>query len=107
MSSQQVIPSTSPSRDISKPWRESTSTSTSGPPSTIAKSGGRVAENKLTVLSTYAKGRHTYAHCKCECGKTHDTRLANVKSGHTTSCGCARRLAQATSQDRPPEKPTT
>ena len=32
--------------------------------------------------------------CKCDCGKTTRVSAANLQSGNTTSCGCARRVTQ-------------
>lgn len=51
--------------------------------------------NKLTVLRTWKKKRKTngyreIAECLCDCGKHTSVHLENLKSGHTTSCGCAK-----------------
>lgn len=35
--------------------------------------------------------RRTYALCKCDCGEKTEVRLVDLKSGHTTSCGCKKR----------------
>lgn len=36
---------------------------------------------------------HRYVNCVCVCGTQLQLRLADVRSGHTTSCGCLRDLA--------------
>lgn len=52
---------------------------------------------KLTVLNRAddyitPKGvRHVQFRCVCECGKERVVRASNLRNGHTTSCGCARR----------------
>jgi len=47
---------------------------------------------KLTVLcrskEAGGKGKHAKWHCKCECGNETDVLSFNLRSGHTTSCGC-------------------
>ena len=47
---------------------------------------------RLTVLAFGKKGRREiYALCKCECGNLSCCGVQNLKSGHSTSCGCLRR----------------
>lgn len=51
--------------------------------------------NKLTVLRTWKKprkknGYRIMAECRCDCGNTSTVDMDNLKSGHTTSCGCNR-----------------
>lgn len=47
---------------------------------------------KLTVLYRAPnKGKKVYWHCKCECGTEIDVSADNLRNGHTTSCGCAKR----------------
>jgi hypothetical protein len=45
---------------------------------------------KLTVLyeSPKRSGGHVCWHCLCECGNETDVDGKNLRSGHTTSCGC-------------------
>lgn len=47
---------------------------------------------KLTVISKSdfknSYSNHTYWNCKCECGNTCIVMGANLRKGHTTSCGC-------------------
>lgn len=44
---------------------------------------------RLTVIERAEnKGEQTAWRCKCDCGKIVDVRGGNLKSGHTTSCGC-------------------
>lgn len=44
---------------------------------------------KLTALSLAPKrGRHTMWRCRCECSTRTIVSGDNLKSGHTTSCGC-------------------
>lgn len=45
---------------------------------------------RLMVLSTYKKNHHTWARCKCSCGKIVHKSSNKLKSGHTRSCGCLR-----------------
>lgn len=44
---------------------------------------------KLEVIAYAGKpdGYHIWS-CRCDCGKVLNVRQANLKSGHTTSCGC-------------------
>lgn len=37
------------------------------------------------------QGRRTMWECKCDCGKITQVRTENLRSGHTTSCGCKAR----------------
>ena len=46
---------------------------------------------KLTVLSVTRENKITYAVCRCDCGKEKRIRLASLKNGNSTSCGCSRR----------------
>lgn len=44
---------------------------------------------RLTVLGSPVRTkRHTYWTCKCECSRICVVGAGNLKSGHTTSCGC-------------------
>lgn len=45
---------------------------------------------KLTVVSKveHKTGRRTLWNCKCECGNTCKVSIANLRNGHTRSCGC-------------------
>lgn len=48
---------------------------------------------KLTVLNRAERlpgDKHTKWICKCDCGKTSTVTGINLKTGNTTSCGCAR-----------------
>lgn len=44
---------------------------------------------RLEVISYAGKsnGHHMWA-CRCDCGRELEVRQSNLKSGHTTSCGC-------------------
>lgn len=45
--------------------------------------------NRLTVLSVVPQPGRKYVRCRCSCGVILErVRLASVKSGNTTSCGC-------------------
>ncbi len=44
---------------------------------------------RLTVLQTGSLSARTAALCKCDCGAEKAIRLDSLKSGMTTSCGCA------------------
>lgn len=46
---------------------------------------------KLTVIDVFRKNNVTYAKCRCDCGNEKITRLASLKRGDCTSCGCAKR----------------
>ena len=46
---------------------------------------------KLTVLSVYRETNVTFAECLCDCGEKKTTRLASLKNGDCTSCGCEKR----------------
>ncbi len=60
------------------------------------KRGGQLQDltgkvfGKLTAVE-YAgkKGKHTCWRCRCECGKEATVFTTSLKSGDTTSCGCA------------------
>ena len=47
---------------------------------------------RLTAIERvrkYERNRfYTYYKCECECGNIFEVRKDNIKSGHTTSCGC-------------------
>jgi hypothetical protein len=47
---------------------------------------------KLKILSRSPSDRHGNAmyRCRCDCGNTAVVRGCHLRSGHTTSCGCAR-----------------
>lgn len=47
---------------------------------------------KLIVVSR-ALGRKSRWNCVCDCGKTAVVTSANLKNGHTSSCGCLRSRA--------------
>lgn len=44
----------------------------------------------LTVLSLRGRNskREAIYLCRCECGKEKAVRMANLRNGHTQSCGC-------------------
>jgi len=46
--------------------------------------------NRLTVRQYYGQSKHKCALwlCDCDCGKTTIVRTADLKNGHTKSCGC-------------------
>lgn len=41
----------------------------------------------IELLSSDKKGQRRWL-CRCECGNTHVATTGNLKSGHTTNCGC-------------------
>ena len=43
---------------------------------------------RVVSFSHKDKGSRTHWLCECECGKTTTVEAYNLKSGHTTSCGC-------------------
>lgn len=43
---------------------------------------------RALVLSVYRINGRTKAHCMCDCGKEFDSRVENLRSGETKSCGC-------------------
>lgn len=49
-------------------------------------------KQKIEILETYqkydGKRNRMIATAQCFCGKTFETRLTSIKSGHTKSCGC-------------------
>lgn len=52
---------------------------------------------KLTVIEhtrTNPKNRMRLFNCLCDCGKSVEVTLGNLRSGHTTSCGCARPVGE-------------
>ena len=42
----------------------------------------------IIILENFKKNNRTYCKCRCECGNIFEARKDNIKSGHTTSCGC-------------------
>jgi hypothetical protein len=46
--------------------------------------------DKLTVTATIHNGRLWTAECRCSCGATTLVTGANLRTGHTKSCGCKR-----------------
>lgn len=42
----------------------------------------------MKVLKEYKKIGRIYCQCQCDCGKIFEARKDNIKSGHTSSCGC-------------------
>lgn len=53
------------------------------------KQFGRLTALWRDRLSPKGKGRPAKWVCACDCGKTVSVRAANLRSGSTTSCGCA------------------
>lgn len=41
-----------------------------------------------------SKSHNSIWRCRCDCGNTADVAMGNLRSGHTTSCGCAKKEAQ-------------
>lgn len=59
----------------------------------ISISGERFG--KLVALERIgSKSRQSIWLCRCDCGNTAKVSLGNLRSGHTTSCGCAKTAAQ-------------
>lgn len=44
----------------------------------------------LEFAGTHPKRKMTMWTCRCDCGRIHTAAGAELKSGHTTSCGCSR-----------------
>ena len=42
----------------------------------------------IQILEEFKKNNRIYCRCKCICGNEFLARKDNIKSGHTTSCGC-------------------
>ena len=42
----------------------------------------------IIILENFKKNNRAYCKCQCECGKIFNARKDNIKSGHTSSCGC-------------------
>jgi len=60
---------------------------------------GVVAGQKFGKLQVVERGSNDPSgrvrfHCKCSCGGECVTRLSDLRSGHTKSCGCDRFLAK-------------
>jgi hypothetical protein len=48
--------------------------------------------NRMTVIEEQpSKGGRRRVLCKCECGNMKTVDLADLRRGHTTSCGCFNR----------------
>ena len=43
----------------------------------------------IAIKSTRVQGKQTYWECMCDCGSVVEISLGNLRSGNTTSCGCA------------------
>lgn len=62
---------------------------------------------KLTIIGISCKRRSDVSHklaifwkCKCECGNFKDIRGDHLRSGHTVSCGCQRKITCQTLGDK-------
>jgi hypothetical protein len=53
--------------------------------------GKLVAIKKLPTPAHLKKAAVSIWRCRCDCGNTITARMGNLRNGHTTSCGCARR----------------
>ena len=54
--------------------------------------GRLTAIERVRSYSTTAQKNHFAVwHCRCDCGKEINVRSGNLRSGNTTSCGCAAR----------------
>lgn len=42
----------------------------------------------LKILDEYKNNGRTWCRCQCDCGNEFNARKDNIKSGHTSSCGC-------------------
>lgn len=48
---------------------------------------------KLTAINEYGvKNKLTYWNCECDCGNTTIVTVAKLRNGHTSSCGCMRKV---------------
>lgn len=55
--------------------------------------------NHLTPIRRIGRvGHNTMWECKCDCGNTTTVSLANIRSGHTKSCGCIRAAKDLTGE---------
>jgi hypothetical protein len=54
---------------------------------------------RLAVLDEAGRARHGAVtwHCRCDCGQRRVVAGADLRRGHTTSCGCVQREAVAES----------
>lgn len=58
--------------------------------------GDRFPNGRLTVVSEampkqHPSGKHRAFTCQCDCGNVITALLSDLRSGHTTSCGCRQR----------------
>jgi len=44
---------------------------------------------RLVVLRSFRANGYSWCDCRCDCGKTKTIRRSSLRSGYTTSCGCA------------------
>lgn len=44
--------------------------------------------NHLIIQEVFYDGKIGFAKCKCDCGKIHITRVNDLRTGNTKSCGC-------------------
>lgn len=49
-------------------------------------------------LGTRGKAYKRFVLCQCDCGETAEISLSNVRTGHTTSCGCKKEVWQKSGQ---------
>jgi hypothetical protein len=47
---------------------------------------------QLYIVTAWHERGITYAHCICDCGAKGTYRVADMKSGNTSSCGCFRKI---------------
>jgi len=59
----------------------------------IYKEGELIGDNGISFISELKSINHRrYAVVKCNCGKIFKTQIAQVKFGHTKSCGCMKHI---------------
>lgn len=52
------------------------------------RSGRLVVETLAEIRQSSPVLKKVYWRCRCDCGKTVDVFMSNLKNGHTQSCGC-------------------
>jgi len=57
----------------------------------VYEAGQKLTEHLAYVAEAEKRGRHRYVRCTCSCGTEKDFKLDHIRSGATTSCGCAGR----------------
>lgn len=59
--------------------------------SMVGKKSGRLTVKERDLSKPTGHGKESYWICECECGNSVSVRAADLKNGHTQSCGCLRK----------------